>query len=107
MRHEDGRWLIRFSSILVNIGKGDFALRAKRAGDDWQVEQDVYYSTNGAEKIPTPARLIWGGGSTEPTWYEGPERAPRHMYADARWATAGQARRTGLRPAARAACHCA
>ena len=61
MSHEAERWLIRFSSILVNIGKGDFALRAKRAGDDWRVEQDVYYSTSGAEKIPTPARLIWGG----------------------------------------------
>jgi hypothetical protein len=58
---EDGRWLIRFSSILVNIGKGDFALRAKRVDDDWRVEQDVYYSTSGAKVVPTPARLIWGG----------------------------------------------
>jgi hypothetical protein len=61
MSHENGRWLIRFSSILVNIGDGDFVLRAERGGRDWTVVQDVPYSESGAKSYPTPAQLVWGG----------------------------------------------
>jgi hypothetical protein len=61
MSQEDGRWLIRFSTILVNIGEGDFVLRAARGIRDWKVEQDVHHSKSGADVVLTPARLVWGG----------------------------------------------
>jgi len=62
MRGQNGRWLIRFSSTLVNVGRGDFVLRAKRdANGRWQVDQEVLYSKSGAQLVATPARVIWGG----------------------------------------------
>jgi hypothetical protein len=59
--HEGGRWLIRFSTMLVNIGDGDFVLRATRGMRRWEVDQDVYYSDSGAKVYRTPADLVWGG----------------------------------------------
>jgi hypothetical protein len=59
--HEDGRWLIRFSTSLANIGEGDFVLRATKGVRDWEVDQDVQYSESGAKVYETPARLVWGG----------------------------------------------
>jgi hypothetical protein len=57
-----GRWAIQFSSILVNVGVGDFILRAKRFDHGpWNVEQDVPFSTSGAKVVPTNARVVWGG----------------------------------------------
>jgi len=61
MTHVNGKWLISFSSILVNIADGDFVLRAKRDGGVWHVEQDIQYSTSGAKPVTVPARLVWGG----------------------------------------------
>ena len=61
-RKPQGRWEIAFSSTLVNIGNGDFILRAKRDGDGaWHVEQFVEHATSGAEVVPLPATLAWGG----------------------------------------------
>jgi len=55
-------WELAFTSILVNIGEGDFILRAKRDGSgDWHADQVVEHATSGAEGIPTPADLVWGG----------------------------------------------
>jgi lysyl oxidase len=56
-----GRWVLSFSSILVNIGDGDFLLRATRTNGVWHVEQDVPYSTSGAKTIVVPAKLVWAG----------------------------------------------
>jgi len=61
MARQNGRWLISFSSILVNIGEGDFILRATRNAGVWQVEQDIPYSTSGARSVAVPAQLTWGG----------------------------------------------
>jgi Lysyl oxidase len=61
MTREDGRWMIRFSTILANIGDGDFVLRATRRHDGWQVDQDVHYSKSGAKVYRTPAGLVWAG----------------------------------------------
>jgi hypothetical protein len=62
IRHEDGRWVIRFSTTLINIGDGDFVLRATRATrGGWEVDQDVQYSKSGAKVYRTPAQLVWGG----------------------------------------------
>jgi hypothetical protein len=58
---EGGRWHIRFSTSLANVGDGDFVLRATRGIRDWRVEQDVYYSESGGKTYATPARLAWGG----------------------------------------------
>jgi hypothetical protein len=62
-RKEGGqRWEIAFSSTLVNVGDGDFVLRAKRDADDvWHVEQIVDHSQSGASVVSTPAELVWGG----------------------------------------------
>ena len=48
---------------MVNVGKGDFVLRATRAGEGapWTVEQDVPYSKGGAKVVPTASKLVWGG----------------------------------------------
>jgi hypothetical protein len=61
MDQRNGKWLISFSSILVNIGDGDFILRATRDGGVWHVEQDIPYSTSGGRSVRVPARLVWGG----------------------------------------------
>jgi len=58
---EEGRWLVRFTTTLVNIGDGDFVLRAKREDSGWVVDQDVRYSESGAKVYRTPGRLVWGG----------------------------------------------
>lgn len=58
---ENGRWLVRFSTSLANVGDGDFVLRASRVVGDWEVDQDVQYSESGAKVYRTPARLVWGG----------------------------------------------
>ena len=48
-RLEDGTLEVRFSSTLVNVGDGDFALRASRETGDWAVTQEIWYSEVGAE----------------------------------------------------------
>ena len=61
LTHEDGRWLLRFTTLLVNVGNGDFILRATRGDTGWEVDQDVPYSKSGAMVVRTPAMLVWGG----------------------------------------------
>lgn len=61
MTREKGRWLIRFSTMLANVGVGDFILRATKGPGGWEVAQDVPYSEDGAKVYPTRARLVWGG----------------------------------------------
>jgi Lysyl oxidase len=61
MKRAKGRWMISFSSILVNIGKGDLILRASRKDGVWHVEQDMPYSEGGAKTVTVPAKLVWGG----------------------------------------------
>jgi hypothetical protein len=57
-----GRWHVSFSTIIVNVGKGDLLLRATREdGASWRAEQLVPYSKSGAESVPLPASLAWGG----------------------------------------------
>ncbi|MPZ53611.1 MAG: hypothetical protein GEU79_12920 [Acidimicrobiia bacterium] len=59
---DDGTNLIRFSSVLVNVGEGDFVLQGKRATDEhWMVTQVLHYTESGGEVVPTEARLTWGG----------------------------------------------
>jgi hypothetical protein len=66
LRRRSGRWLLSFDSILVNVGDGDFLLRAKRDGDGkWHVEQDIPYSTSGAKPVALRTTLVWGGDGHE------------------------------------------
>ncbi len=61
------RWRIRFNTIIVNVGDGDFLLRATRnVRGGWAAEQDIPYSVEGAERVPIRrARLAWGGDGHE------------------------------------------
>lgn len=61
MTRKDGRWLIRFTTFLANVGDGDFVLRATKSVRGWEVDQDVLYSESGANVYRTRARLVWGG----------------------------------------------
>jgi hypothetical protein len=59
---EDGTTTVRFSSTLVNVGEGDFVLRANRdLFNEWSVEQELWYSESGGELISTEADMAWGG----------------------------------------------
>lgn len=62
---KDDRILIRFSSTLVNVGDGDFVLRAVRQDANWAVEQEIWYSEQGGEIESIPARMVWGGDGHE------------------------------------------
>jgi len=57
----NGRWHVGFSTIVVNVGEGDFLVRGRRNGDGWQVEQGIPYSVSGVEMVPVDAPLEWGG----------------------------------------------
>ena len=62
----DGRWRIRFNTIIVNVGEGDFLLRALRdVRGGWKTEQDIPYSREGAKRVPIRAKLVWGGDGHE------------------------------------------
>jgi hypothetical protein len=65
MTRADGRWRIRFSTILVNIGQGDFVLRARRDAGEWAVVQDIVHSRGGARVVRSPAQMVWGGDGHE------------------------------------------
>ena len=56
------RWRLRFSTTIVNVGEGDFILRAVRnLRGGWKAEQDIPYSERGARRVRIPAQLAWGG----------------------------------------------
>lgn len=57
----EGDWEIRFTSIVVNVGDGDFTLRANRDTGDWAVDQEIHHTVQGAVLEPTNAPLVWGG----------------------------------------------
>jgi hypothetical protein len=63
LQERKDRWQLRFSTTMVNAGRGDFILRATRDGEGapWTVEQDIPYSEGGAEIVPLTSRLVWGG----------------------------------------------
>lgn len=65
LRDEQGRWSIRFTSVLVNVGEGEFVLDGIRSGGEWAVEQAIVYSTSGTELVPLEAEMVWGGDGHE------------------------------------------
>lgn len=58
----NGKWRIFFSTIIVNVGNGDFVLRATREDQgEWSIEQGIPYSEGGAKVVPVASTLAWGG----------------------------------------------
>jgi hypothetical protein len=57
-----GHRIISFNTIITNVGKGDFVLRAERdVRGGWTAEQDIPYSEAGARRVRIAAPLVWGG----------------------------------------------
>jgi hypothetical protein len=65
LKDDQGVWTMRFSSIIVNQGDGDFILHGDRAGDQWTVQQQIGYSHSGSEFVPTPATMVFAGDGHE------------------------------------------
>ncbi|MEZ5165725.1 MAG: lysyl oxidase family protein [Acidimicrobiales bacterium] len=58
---ETGRWTLRFSSTLANVGDGPFILHARRTGAGWTVEQEVAFSEEGGASHGVGVDMAWGG----------------------------------------------
>ena len=58
---DKGTWVMRFSSVLVNVGKGDFFLHADRTDGRWRVVQPLPLSVSGYRPVTLPASMVWGG----------------------------------------------
>ena len=60
----DGRRLLRFSTLLVNVGAGPFETHGRRSStddDDMSVTQRVYDEAGGYHDIPTTATMFFSG----------------------------------------------
>jgi hypothetical protein len=60
----DGRRLLRFSAIIVNVGVGPFELRSQRAGRNaaWSSRQVIYNDAGGSRSVKVPrVKLVYGG----------------------------------------------
>jgi Lysyl oxidase len=60
----DGRRLLRFSAIIVNVGVGPFELRSRRpdTSSSWTSRQVIYNDAGGFRGVDTPSvRLVYGG----------------------------------------------
>jgi hypothetical protein len=60
----DGRRLLRFSAIIVNVGEGPFELRSRRATkrSRWSTRQVIHDDAGGSRSVATPSvRLMYAG----------------------------------------------
>jgi hypothetical protein len=60
----DGRRLLRFSAIIVNVGEGPFELRSRRPNRSsrWSARQVIYDTDGAAHTVATPSvRLVYEG----------------------------------------------
>ena len=59
----DGRRLLRFSAVIVNVGLGPLKLEASRNGSSSQmkVQQRIYDDTGVSRAVSTSAKMIFGG----------------------------------------------
>ena len=59
----DGRRLLRFSTVIVNIGAGPFEVRGTRARstDPWTAQQAIYDSSGGVRLVTVSATFVWAG----------------------------------------------
>jgi hypothetical protein len=59
-----GRTLLRYTTIIVNVGQGRFELRGQRSSTtqtQMTVSQRVYNDTGGSRLVSTPAVMVFGG----------------------------------------------
>jgi hypothetical protein len=60
----DGRRLLRFSAIIVNVGDGPFELRSRRTTtrSRWSTRQVIHDDAGGSRSVATPSvRLVYAG----------------------------------------------
>jgi hypothetical protein len=61
----DGRRLLRFSAIIVNVGSGPMEVRSQRpnTSSSWSSQQVIYDDAGGSRTVATrgPVELIYGG----------------------------------------------
>jgi len=59
----DGRRLLRFSAVIVNIGVGTFELHAQRSSTSstWSGQQVIFDNAGGSRTVATTAQFIYGG----------------------------------------------
>ncbi len=60
----DGRRLVRFSAIIVNVGSGPMEVRSERpdTSSSWSSQQVIYDDAGGSRTVATPSvELIYGG----------------------------------------------
>jgi lysyl oxidase len=60
----DGRRLLRFSAIIVNVGSGPMEVRSQRAttNSSWSSAQVIYDDAGGSRTVATPSvQLVYGG----------------------------------------------
>jgi hypothetical protein len=59
----DGRRLLRFTTVVVNIGTGPLEVRGTRASstDPWTAQQAIYDDAGGFRLVTTSATFVWGG----------------------------------------------
>ena len=60
----DGRRLLRFSAIIVNVGDGPFELRSRRTTTHsrWSTRQVIHDDAGGSRSVATPpVRLVYAG----------------------------------------------
>jgi hypothetical protein len=60
--YSNGRRLLRFSSTIVNLGRGPLEIRANRASRNspWNIDQ-VIFTTGGTRRVDTSAAMRYGG----------------------------------------------
>lgn len=58
-----GRRLLRFSSTMINLGRGPLEVRAYRAstGSPWNIDQVIRLGTGGFRRVDTTATMQYGG----------------------------------------------
>jgi hypothetical protein len=60
----DGRRLLRFSAIIVNVGAGAFELTAQRSDGStstWSAQQVIFNDAGGSHAVPVPVEFIYSG----------------------------------------------
>ena len=64
IQNTDGRKLLRFDSIVVNVGAGPFELHGARAAgssSDMTTQQRIFDDAGGSRDVSTPATMYFGG----------------------------------------------
>ena len=70
-RTTDGRRLLRFSAIIVNVGVGPFELRSQRpdTSSSWSSQQVIYDTDGGARTVGTPSVQLMYEGDGHDHWH--------------------------------------